>query len=146
MRNSHNVAAWCALAFRYAFELKTYTTTTQAYISLLSLLSLIASPSLRRTTSTHVGILLLVVFAVYFYRDIRPLATFSLQPVDARDGGLLWALITVLAVIAIVIPLVKPRQYVPADPQVCLCFAFLVCFRTMSRSLTTLSLRIPALT
>lgn len=94
----------------------------QSYMSLLSLLSLITSPNLRRSTSTHLSFLLLVVFGVYVHRDIRPLATFSLEPVDAGEGWLLWSKVVVLAIIAVVVPLVKPRQYTSLDPEVLICF------------------------
>ncbi|KZP18368.1 P-loop containing nucleoside triphosphate hydrolase protein [Athelia psychrophila] len=90
---------------------------SMGYISSLSLISIIASPTLRKITSRHLGFLLLVVFGVYFYRDIRPLATFSLEPVDSREGWLLWSKIIILAVIAVVVPLVKPRQYTPLDSE-----------------------------
>lgn len=123
----HQHGALSFLYFALHLPVATHTSPTQAYISLLSLLSLSSSPKLRRAASTHVDVLLLVEFAVYFYRDICPLATFSLQPVDVRDGGLLWALIGVLSVIAIIIPLVKPRQYTPSDSEVCPRFPHLSC-------------------
>lgn len=87
-------------------------------MTLLSFISLLASPALQRITSRHLGFLLLVTFGVYVHRDIRPLATFSLEPVDGGEGWLLWSKIIILAVIAVVVPLVKPKQYASSDPEV----------------------------
>ena len=36
---------------------------------------------------------------------------------DAREGVLLWVKIGLLALVAIVIPLLVPRQYIPIDPK-----------------------------
>ncbi len=43
--------------------------------------------------------------------------TVTLSPVDAREGVLLWVKIGLLALVAIVIPLLVPRQYIPIDPK-----------------------------
>ena len=44
--------------------------------------------------------------------------TFTLRPLDAREGRLLWIKIGLLAVAGIVLPLTSPRQYTPVDPEV----------------------------
>lgn len=44
--------------------------------------------------------------------------TFTLQPVDASEGWLLWAKVGVLTVAAVFVPLGIPRRYVPVDPKV----------------------------
>jgi len=68
--------------------------------------------------SKHLATILLALFGVYLYRDIWPLATFTKQPSDSVEGWLLWAKITILAVISVIIPLFMPRYYVPFDPKV----------------------------
>jgi len=60
---------------------------------------------------------LLITFAVYFYRDVFPLATLDWPVQDAVQGKLLWAKVSLLTLAAIVIPLVVPRMYVPVDPK-----------------------------
>ena len=44
--------------------------------------------------------------------------TFTLRPLDAREGTLVWIKIGLLAVAGIVLPLTSPRQYIPIDPKV----------------------------
>ncbi|KAJ7794180.1 P-loop containing nucleoside triphosphate hydrolase protein [Mycena olivaceomarginata] len=67
--------------------------------------------------SIHLNTVLLVSFGSYAYRDLFPLATFTLVPQDLAQGWLLWAKIVVLAVAAVVIPLSMPRPYIPLDPE-----------------------------
>ncbi|KAI0638608.1 multidrug resistance-associated ABC transporter [Trametes polyzona] len=88
-----------------------------AYASLLAFVSLVSSPSLSRLVSNHAAFLLLIIWSVYFYRDVWPLATFTLQPIDAAEGPLLWAKVAVLTVAAVIVPLFSPRPYVPVDPK-----------------------------
>jgi len=64
-------------------------------------------------------IILLSVLGIYTYRDIWPLATFALKPMDILEGNILWVKIFVLFVTAVMIPLFIPRPYVPVDPKVC---------------------------
>ena len=79
----------------------------------------------------HLGFILFATFAVYFYRDIWPLCTFTLTPADINEGPFVWARIAVLTVAAIVVPLFVPRQYVPVDPKVnAHFFLFLVSFKS----------------
>ncbi|RDX55372.1 hypothetical protein OH76DRAFT_1428233 [Lentinus brumalis] len=90
---------------------------TYAYASVLAFTSVVGSSSLSRLVTRHLVFVLLFVFGVYAYRDLWPLATFTLQPVDASEGPLLWAKIGILAFAAVVIPVVIPRQYIPVDPK-----------------------------
>jgi len=64
-------------------------------------------------------ITLLSVLAVYVYRDLYPLATYTKQPADEEEGQILYAKLTVLCLTAVVIPLFIPRIYTPVDPKVC---------------------------
>jgi hypothetical protein len=66
----------------------------------------------------HNNFVLFVALAVYVYRDIWPLATYTENPVDASEGMLLWTKLIALFTTAVVIPLLVPRQYVPVDPKV----------------------------
>lgn len=53
---------------------------------------------------------------MYAYRDIWPLFTFNLDPADINTP-VTWARVAILTVSAVLIPLVRPRTYVPVDPQ-----------------------------
>ena len=66
----------------------------------------------------HNNFVLFTALAVYVYRDIWPLATYTENPVDGSEGALLWTNLVVLFTTAVIIPLVVPRQYVPVDPKV----------------------------
>ena len=66
----------------------------------------------------HNNFVLFIALAVYVYRDIWPLATYTENPVDGSEGALLWTKLIVLFITAVIIPLVVPRQYVPVDPKV----------------------------
>ena len=93
-------------------------TPTQLYSSALGLLSLV---SLKRgPQATRINVFLLfVTLAVFIYRDVWPLATYDQVPVDAAvEGPLFWVKFAILTVIAVVVPLFIPRQYVPVDPEV----------------------------
>lgn len=85
-----------------------------------------------------------MVLAVFFYRDLWPLCTTNLHPIDAGEGLILWIHIGVLTFAAAVIPLMIPRQYLPLDPHVCILLAstsalmtfMLTPYRTLWRQLT----------
>ena len=64
-------------------------------------------------------ITLLSVLAIYAYRDLYPLATYTKQPADKGEGQILYAKLAVLCLTAVVIPLFAPRIYTPVDPKVC---------------------------
>lgn len=50
-----------------------------------SLLSVVLSIHARKQARLHLNTLLLVPFAIYFYRDVYPLCTFTLLPFDTLD-------------------------------------------------------------
>ncbi|KAI0258755.1 hypothetical protein BC834DRAFT_974824 [Gloeopeniophorella convolvens] len=87
------------------------------YASLLSLVTVVASPKAASTANWHLDVILLATSIVHVYRDIWPLLTFTLVPADGAEGSFLWAKIALLGFLAIVIPLAVPRQYVPYDPK-----------------------------
>lgn len=59
--------------------------------------------------------------AVYAYRDLFPLITYSLPIQDAAEGNVLWAKVAFLLITAVALPLLSPREYVPVDPKVSNC-------------------------
>ncbi|KAJ6594276.1 hypothetical protein B0H19DRAFT_1094788 [Mycena capillaripes] len=90
---------------------------TYFYASVLAIFSVAGSAKWGSVVIGHLDTVLLATFGVYFYRDIFPLATVQLAPMDLAEGRLLWAKITPLFAVSIVIPLVIPRQYIPVDPK-----------------------------
>lgn len=63
--------------------------------------------------------MLLATLAVFAYRDVWPLMTFELEPLDKEEGALLWIKFAFLIAASTVIPGMTPRVYVPVDAQVC---------------------------
>ncbi|KAF7346206.1 hypothetical protein MSAN_01847500 [Mycena sanguinolenta] len=84
------------------------------YAMLLAFVPLVSRHS---PSAIHLNGVLLVSLGSYVYRDLLPLATFTLVPKDLAQGWLLWAKILVLTIAAIVIPLSTPRSYIPVDPE-----------------------------
>ncbi|GMK55604.1 hypothetical protein CspeluHIS016_0206600 [Cutaneotrichosporon spelunceum] len=70
---------------------------------------------LRRKLTKHVDLLLVLAFAVYAYRDIWPSLTYYLSPSDVNNW-VTWTRIAILSFAGVVIPLIRPRTYVPVDP------------------------------
>ncbi|KAL4069345.1 P-loop containing nucleoside triphosphate hydrolase protein [Scleroderma citrinum] len=86
------------------------------YASLLGLVSVTTRLKYSRIIASHLVVMLLVLFLVYAYRDLYPLLTFTQVPQDLHEGGLLWAKVSILTTISIVLPLLCPTQYIPVDP------------------------------
>ncbi|KII86381.1 hypothetical protein PLICRDRAFT_56093 [Plicaturopsis crispa FD-325 SS-3] len=90
-------------------------TVTFAYGSLLGVFSVLVEPTRGQLVMAHLVVVLLVAWAVLIYRNLWPLATYTLTPLDRSEGWILWVKAIVLSAISIVIPLVSPRRYVPFD-------------------------------
>ncbi|WVQ93407.1 hypothetical protein IAU59_000477 [Kwoniella sp. CBS 9459] len=87
------------------------------YTLLFSFLLLTLRPAtpLRRHLITHVDTLLFLGWCLYAYRDLWPLLTFTLDPADINNA-ITWSRVAILSVSAVIIPLLRPRTYVPVDP------------------------------
>ncbi|KAF5384757.1 hypothetical protein D9757_006267 [Collybiopsis confluens] len=103
--------------FSDAELLEAAMTLTFFYTSFLALISVIAKSRWSRVTIRHANTILLAAFCVYFYRDVYPLITYTLDSIDLSEGAILWAKLVVLTLTAIFIPLFIPRQYIPIDPK-----------------------------
>ncbi|EMD39545.1 hypothetical protein CERSUDRAFT_150070 [Gelatoporia subvermispora B] len=90
---------------------------TFAYVTILSLLSVIAPPSTSALVRKHLATVLVATWIVYVHRDIWPYATWTPSPADESEGWILWVKIILLSIAAIVIPAVSPRKYEPFDPK-----------------------------
>lgn len=93
-------------------------TDFQAYTLILSFLLLTLRPAtpVRRQLITHLDTLLILAWTLYAYRDLYPLLTTFLSPVD-HDTWVTWLRFGLLSTVAAVIPLLRPRTYTPADPK-----------------------------
>lgn len=70
------------------------------------------------TLVRHLNCVLVTFWAVYAYRDLWPLATFTLHPLDIAEGALLWVKLSLLSIASILVPILIPQRYVPLDPEV----------------------------
>lgn len=91
---------------------------SKAYTAFLSLLSLTARRRWAVRATRHLITILLVAFAVYFYRDFWSFATYNGVPADLVEGIYLWPKFGVLSFVSVAVPLIMPGQYIPLDPKV----------------------------
>ena len=89
-----------------------------AYASALAVWALVAPFRRVFLIHLHLGLVLFTAWTTFVYRDVWPLATYTLEPEDKAEGKILWTRISIVAVMAIVIPLFVPNRYVPTDPEV----------------------------
>ena len=89
------------------------------YTSILSVLTVTAPRAWSLIATRHLVLVLLTTWGVYVYRDVWPLATFTLTPADAAEGWCLWVKVALLTFAAVIVPVVMPAQYTPFDSTVC---------------------------
>lgn len=85
------------------------------YTSILAIFTLVLPKRLRRLAKSHLVFLLLTAWVVYVYRDLWPLATFTLQPLDPAIWTT-YATLILLTLVTVIVPLFMPHEYVPVDP------------------------------
>ncbi|KAI0373549.1 multidrug resistance-associated ABC transporter [Pilatotrama ljubarskyi] len=82
-----------------------------AYSTALALASvLLPGHGFTPALSGHLSFVLLLTWAVYLYRDVLPLATTIMRPMDADEGLLLWIKLGILTGAAVIIPMFIPRS------------------------------------
>ncbi|KAF9257847.1 multidrug resistance-associated ABC transporter [Marasmius fiardii PR-910] len=86
------------------------------YVFVLSTIIVTTSPRWSEIATRHVNLVLIVTLLVYTYRDLFPLATYTLHPKDRAEGVLLWWKVGLVATAA-ALPLAMPRQYKPVNPN-----------------------------
>ncbi|PBK77153.1 hypothetical protein ARMSODRAFT_949046 [Armillaria solidipes] len=89
---------------------------TFLYTSFLALIAVTAKPRCSRVVARHFNVVLLAAFGVYFYRNLFPLLTYTL-PMQDPESSILWAKIVLLGVVAVLVPLIMPRAYIPVDAK-----------------------------
>lgn len=72
-----------------------------------------------RAISYHPTLVVSSIIGVYLYRDVWPLITFTLFPLDSAEGALLWTKLALAVLSGVVLPLIEPYPYIPVDPSVC---------------------------
>ncbi|KAH7101269.1 ATP-binding cassette transporter [Auriculariales sp. MPI-PUGE-AT-0066] len=65
----------------------------------------------------HLDIILFTTWIVCMYRNIWPLATYNLLPLDIANDRLFWPRFAILTAIGLVIPLIIPKPYISVDPN-----------------------------
>jgi len=90
----------------------------QVYTSLLAAVATFARPGIAKLVNTHATWNLFGTWVVYVWRDVYPLGTFTLQPLDIEEGWLMWTKFGLLSVAAVFVPLFVPTEYIPLDPEV----------------------------
>ncbi|KIP05211.1 hypothetical protein PHLGIDRAFT_534835 [Phlebiopsis gigantea 11061_1 CR5-6] len=95
----------------------TFVVASLLYASLLALCNALVSSRRSLTFSRHLSLVIFATLAVYIYRDLWPLMTFTLQPKDGAEGALLWVKIVLLFFSGALLPLLEPYPYLPYDPS-----------------------------
>ncbi|CCM06744.1 uncharacterized protein FIBRA_09038 [Fibroporia radiculosa] len=90
---------------------------TFIYTLMLALVTVLAKPATTVIASRHLNAVLLTAWVVYMYRDVWPLVTFTLTPMDGEEGRFLWAKVVTLTFGAVMVPLLVPRRYVPVKSK-----------------------------
>ena len=90
----------------------------QIYASVLALAAVSTPSKTANLANAHHVRLLFDAWVIYGYRDIYPLGTFTLQPLDLHEGWLMWATLEVLTFVTVIVPAIVPTQYIPFDPKV----------------------------
>ncbi|KAK0473305.1 hypothetical protein IW261DRAFT_1342846 [Armillaria novae-zelandiae] len=89
---------------------------TFLYTSFLALIAVTAKSRCSRVVARHFNVVLLATFGVYFYRDLFPLLTYTL-PMQDPESSILWAKVVLLGVVAVLVPLIMPRAYIPVNTK-----------------------------
>ncbi|KAJ7198849.1 P-loop containing nucleoside triphosphate hydrolase protein, partial [Mycena pura] len=87
------------------------------YATVLAMLSLSVNEKWSCIAARHLNGVLISTFLVYLYRDVFPLVTYPLAPMDLWEGHLLWPKVIALFAVSGIIPLLIPRQYIPLDSK-----------------------------
>lgn len=108
---------WCVLSVPLNCD-RVFILWIKAYATFVAILNLLAPAASGRVYSFHLSVVLFAVFAVYAYRNVWPLMTFTLHPLDDAEGRILWAKVALAALAGVIEPLFEPYPYIPVDPKV----------------------------
>ncbi|TCD68042.1 hypothetical protein EIP91_011586 [Steccherinum ochraceum] len=88
-----------------------------AYATVLAALSIALSPGQATVVIRHLSFVMGLTWLTFVARDVLPLATYTMSPVDGDLGAPLWIYIGIMTVPAVIVPLLVPRTYIPYDPK-----------------------------
>jgi hypothetical protein len=97
-------------------------------------MTLVSNGEWAAVARTHMTAIMLTVVVVYARRDLYPLVTYVLKPVDGSQGWLLWSRLGIASLLGTFIPLVIPRTYTPVDPLVSVHLSFINTILTLISS------------
>ena len=92
-----------------------FSNKSQSFASVLAILNIRAHAAKGAVYSFHLTLVSLTICALYVYRDVWPLMTFTLRPLDEAEGSILWVKVALIIYIAVVAPLCEPYPYIPVD-------------------------------
>ena len=84
----------------------------------MAAINLSVSVRTSRVVSPYLTLVTFAIFACYAYRDVWPLMTFTLRPLDEQQGALLWVKVVLAAWTGLFVLLLEPYPYVPRHPEV----------------------------
>jgi hypothetical protein len=92
---------------------------TQCYATSLLFLSLFTLP-INISLTPHATLVILSDFIAYFVRNVVPLGTYTMSPLDLHKAPawMLWTEIALMFLVGFALPIIEPRAYTPIDPQV----------------------------
>lgn len=90
----------------------------QTYAAILAVLNAFFPAQKGLVFSSHLSLVTFALLALYAYRNIWPLMTFTLEPIDSAEGNILWAKLILLAFVGALEPLLEPYPYIPYDATV----------------------------
>jgi hypothetical protein len=76
------------------------------------------SADASRLASGHSTFVLITIITCYAYRDVWPIMTYTLSPLDSLEGSLLWVKVALATISGIILPVFQPYDYDPVDPAV----------------------------
>ena len=91
----------------------------QTFAVILAAANTLASARTSLLLSPHLTFISFAVFVIYAYRDLWPLMTFALRPLDEAEGKILWVKIALATWAGVLGPACEPYPYLPLHPKVC---------------------------
>ncbi|QRW00090.1 hypothetical protein RhiJN_28108 [Ceratobasidium sp. AG-Ba] len=85
------------------------------YSVVLAILTLVLGPRLRAIVNAHLSCLLILAFGVHICIDLLPLTWSTHPPYTLTNPWLTWTRLSIVGVVALVIPGCTPRPYLPTN-------------------------------
>lgn len=92
--------------------------TSQILATALAAVDLSVTALASRTIHPHLWFVTLAAFAAYAYRDLWPLMTYTLRPMDEAEGAICWIKVALAMWAGVLSPLLEPYPYIPLNHKV----------------------------